>query len=72
MSGAEAGGRKVRFGVFELDPQTGELRKGGLRIRLQEQPFRVLATLLGRPGELVTRDELRKKLWPDDTFVDFD
>src|SRR5690348_6315383 len=72
MSAAEAAGRKVRFGVFELDSQTGELRKGGLRIRLQEQPFRVLVTLLDRPGELVTREELRKKLWPEDTFVDFD
>src|SRR5690349_17491384 len=72
MSAAEAAGRKVRFGVFELDSQTGELRKGGLRIRLQEQPFRVLVTLVERPGELVTREELRKKLWPEDTFVDFD
>ncbi|HXH51238.1 MAG TPA: winged helix-turn-helix domain-containing protein, partial [Terriglobia bacterium] len=72
MSGAGTAGRKVRFGVFELDPQTGELRKGGLRIRLQEQPLRVLVSLLERPGELVTREELRKKLWPDDTFVDFD
>ncbi len=72
MSGAETAGRKVRFGVFELDPQTGELRKRGLRMPLQEQPFRVLVSLLERPGELVSRDELRKKLWPDDTFVDFD
>src|SRR5690348_4095746 len=72
MSAAETAGRKVRFGVFELNPQTGELCKSGLRIRLQEQPLRVLVTLLERPGELVTREELRKKLWPDDTFVDFD
>jgi Tol biopolymer transport system component/DNA-binding winged helix-turn-helix (wHTH) protein len=72
MSGAETAGRKVRFGVFELDPKTGELRKGGLRIRLQEQPLRVLTALLDRPGELVTREELQKKLWPGDTFVDFD
>ena len=72
MSAAETAGRKVRFGVFELDPQTGELRKRGLRIPLQEQPFRVLTALVERPGELVTRDALRKKLWPDDTFVDFD
>ena len=72
MSGTETAGRKVRFGVFELDPKTGELRKDGLRTRLQEQPFRVLVSLIERPGELVTREELRKKLWPDDTFVDFD
>ena len=72
MSGVETAGRKVRFGVFELDPKTGELRKDGSRIRLQEQPFRVLVSLIERPGELVTREELRKKLWPDDTFVDFD
>jgi len=61
-----------RFGIFELDLQAGELRKHGLRIRLQEQPFKVLAALLERPGEVVTREELRKRLWPDDTFVDFD
>jgi Tol biopolymer transport system component/DNA-binding winged helix-turn-helix (wHTH) protein len=72
MSAAETAGRKVRFGVFELNPQTGELCKSGLRIRLQEQPLRVLITLLERPGELVTREELQKKLWPEDTFVDFD
>src|SRR5216684_4429059 len=65
-------GRIVRFGVFELDLVAGELRKGGARIRLQEQPFQVLATLLERPGDLVMRDDLRQKLWPADTFVDFD
>jgi len=63
---------RLRFGVFELDPRAGELRKHGLRIRLQEQPFRVLAILLEHPGEVVTREELQKKLWPADTFVDFD
>jgi len=62
----------LRFGVFELDLRTGELRKHGLRVRLQEQPFQVLAMLLERHGELVTREELQKKLWPADTFVDFD
>jgi TolB-like protein/DNA-binding winged helix-turn-helix (wHTH) protein/Flp pilus assembly protein TadD len=62
----------LRFGVFELDLQAGELRKHGLRIRLQEQPFQVLAMLLKRHGEVVTREELQKKLWPADTFVDFD
>ena len=63
---------RLRFGVFELDLRAGELRKHGLRVRLQEQPFQVLATLLEHPGEVVTRDELQKKLWPADTFVDFD
>jgi TolB-like protein/DNA-binding winged helix-turn-helix (wHTH) protein/Flp pilus assembly protein TadD len=60
------------FGVFELDLRTGELRKHGLRVRLQEQPFQLLAMLLEHPGEVVTREELQKKLWPADTFVDFD
>src|SRR4051794_37271480 len=63
---------RLRFGVFEADLRTGELRKRGVRIRLQEQPFQVLALLLERPGELVTRDELRGRLWSADTFVDFD
>jgi len=63
---------RLRFGVFELDLRAGELRKHGLRVRLQEQPFQVLATLLEHPGEVVTREELQKKLWPADTFVDFD
>ncbi len=62
----------VRFGIFELDLVVGELRKSGVRIRLQEQPLQVLAMLLERPGDVVTRDELRQKLWPADTFVDFD
>ena len=62
----------IRFGVFEVDTVTGELRKHGLRIKLQEQPFQVLSLLLARPGELVTREELRLKLWPADTFVDFE
>lgn len=61
-----------RFATYEADPATGELRKGGVRLRLQEQPFRVLILLLERPGELVTREEIRQKLWPADTFVDFD
>ena len=62
----------IRFGVFELDLRAGELRKNGLRVRLQQQPFAVLAMLLEHPGEVVTREELQKKLWPADTFVDFD
>jgi len=62
----------ARFGVFEADLRSGELRKNGVRIRLQDQPFQVLAMLLERPGEVVSRDDLRQKLWPADTFVDFD
>jgi len=65
-------GRFARFGVFEVDLVAGELRKGGVRIRLQEQPFQLLACLIERSGDLVTREELRQKLWPADTFVDFD
>src|SRR5580704_12600237 len=61
-----------RFSSFELNTRTGELRKHGLRIRLQEQPFQVLTVLLETPGELVTREELRRRVWPEDTFVDFD
>lgn len=62
----------LRFGVFEVDLAAGELRKNGVRIRLQEQPFQVLAALLENAGEIVTRDALREKIWPADTFVDFD
>src|SRR5215472_8740047 len=62
----------ICFDNFELDLRAGELRKGGLRIRLQEQPLLILQTLLENPGEVVTRDELQKKIWPADTFVDFD
>jgi eukaryotic-like serine/threonine-protein kinase len=62
----------VRFGEFKLDLRTRELRSNGHRSYLQEQPFHVLAALLDRPGQLVTRDELMKQLWPSDTFVDFD
>jgi DNA-binding winged helix-turn-helix (wHTH) protein len=61
-----------RFGVFEADAGSGELRKSGVRMRLQDQPFQVLVVLLERPGEVVTREDLRQKLWPSDTFVDFD
>ncbi|SPF34751.1 putative Transcriptional regulator, CadC [Candidatus Sulfotelmatobacter kueseliae] len=62
----------LRFGVFELDPRTGELRKKGMKIRLQGQPVDILIMLLQRPGEAVTREELQQKLWPADTFVDFE
>lgn len=64
--------RRFRFGLFEADLNTSELRKNGLKIKLQEQPFQILALLLEHRGELVTREELRKELWPADTFVDFD
>ena len=62
----------VRFATFELDLRAGELHKAGARVRLQDKPFRLLAALLERPGELVTREELCGRLWPSDTFVDFD
>ena len=61
-----------RFGKFEVDFKEGLLRKGGVRVRIQPQPFTILATLLEHPGELVTREDLRQKLWPADTFVDFE
>jgi TolB-like protein/Flp pilus assembly protein TadD len=64
--------RVLRFDVFELDVRLGELRKKGARLRLQGQPLQVLAALLRRPGELVTREELRDEIWSADTFVDFD
>lgn len=64
--------RIARFGVFELDLNAGELRKRGVKLRLQDQPFQVLALLLDRAGQIVTREELQQKLWPSDTFVDFD
>jgi Tol biopolymer transport system component/DNA-binding winged helix-turn-helix (wHTH) protein len=62
----------VRFGVYEVDPHTGELRRNGVKIKLQEQPFQVLTILLEKPGEVVSRDEIQRRLWPADTFVDFD
>src|SRR5947199_8487580 len=63
---------RLRFGVFEVDLRAGELRKHGVRLRLQEQPFQLLAMLLERRGETVTREELRNRLWTAETFVDFD
>src|SRR5262245_3184922 len=62
----------LRFSIFEVNLQTGELRRKGQKVKLQDQPFQVLAALLEHPGEVVTREELRSKLWPADTFVDFD
>jgi DNA-binding winged helix-turn-helix (wHTH) protein len=63
---------RVRFGVFEFDLASGELRREGHRIPLQAQPAQVLMRLVSAPGEVVTRDELRRGIWADDTFVDFD
>src|ERR1700756_2303987 len=62
----------LRFGVFAVDRKTRELRRNGVKVRLQDQPLQILLTLLERPGEVVTREELRGRLWPDDTFVDFE
>jgi DNA-binding winged helix-turn-helix (wHTH) protein len=62
----------LRFGTFELDEDAGQLRRDGSPVRLPPQPFRLLLLLASRPGELVTRDEIRQQLWGDDTYVDFD
>src|ERR1700680_915978 len=72
MRGTESCPHTRRFGVFEVDLRAAELRKRGRRIKLQEQPFQILSLLLEHPGEVVTREELRQKLWPAHTFVDFD
>ena len=64
--------RTFRFGPFELSEHEGELRKNGVRLKLQDQPFRVLVELVANSGKVVTREELQQKLWPADTFVDFD
>jgi len=62
----------VRFGVFEADLRAGDLRKKGTRVKIQDLPFRALGVLLSRPNEVVTREEFRQALWPQDVFVDFD
>ncbi len=72
MSQSAQSPKVLQFGVFDVDMQAAELRKTGLRVKLQQQPFQVLAVLLERPGEVVTREELRQRLWTADTFVDFD
>src|SRR5713226_6879407 len=72
MQATESRGRTRVFGVFELDIRAAELRKRGVRIKLQEQPFQILCLLLEHSGEVVTREELRQKLWHAHTFVDFD
>src|ERR1700716_3456161 len=69
---ADSSSSIVRFSTFEVDLHTGELRQRGQKIKLQEQPLQVLAALLERPGQMVTREELRSRLWSADTFVDFD
>jgi len=72
MAGTDRASRAYRFGLFDVDERRGEVRKQGLRIRLRGRPYDILLILLERPGELVSRDELRTRLWSSDTFVDFD
>jgi len=72
MGSAQAPPAPVRFGVFEADLRAGELRRNGVRVRLQDLPFRALTLLLSRPGEVITREEFRQALWPSDIFVDFE
>ena len=72
MTGGRVKPVVVRFGVYEFEPVSGELRKHGVRVRLEGQPIAVLSILLERPGELIAREELEKRLWPADTFVDFE
>jgi DNA-binding winged helix-turn-helix (wHTH) protein len=67
---SESSPQRFRFGFFEVDTRSGELRRQGSKVNLQEQPFQVLVLLLERPGQVVTRDELSKKLWPENTYVD--
>ena len=64
--------RRYRFGIFEADPATGELRRQGVRVKLNTQPFQLLCLLLERPGQLLTREEICRELWPGDTFVDYE
>ena len=64
--------RGIRFGLYEVDFASQELRKAGIKIKIQDQPFQILALLLERPGQIVTREEIQKRLWAGDTFVDFD
>ena len=64
--------QRYRFGIYEADPRSGELTRDGVKVKLQEQPFQVLLLMLERPGEIVAREELQQRLWPADTFVDFD
>src|SRR5580693_4569485 len=66
------GSRTIRFGAFEADLHSGEVRKSGNRVKLQDQPFKVLQILLERPGDLVSREELQTRIWPEETYGDFD
>ena len=72
VNAVNGNGGAVRFGVFELDAKAGKLHRNGIKVKLQDQPFQVLAILLERPGEVVSREELQRRLWSADTFVDFD
>jgi TolB-like protein/DNA-binding winged helix-turn-helix (wHTH) protein/tetratricopeptide (TPR) repeat protein len=72
MVAADTRSPLLRFGAFELDRQSGELRRNGMKVRLGDQPLRILELLVDRPGELVTREQLRERLWSSDTYVDFD
>ncbi len=72
MEQPQANGQILHFGAFEVDSRAGELRKGGRKVKLQDQPFQILTLLLEHPGEVVTREDIQKKLWPTDTFVDFE
>jgi DNA-binding winged helix-turn-helix (wHTH) protein len=72
MAGPAGSASLFHFGVFELDLRAGELRKRGIRIKIQEQPLQILGLLIECPGEVVTREQIQKKLWDGDTFVDFD
>src|SRR6516165_2439603 len=63
---------RAQFGLFELNLRTGELRKAGTRVKLQDQPLKVLVALLEQPGEIVTREELKRRIWPEESFGDFD
>jgi DNA-binding winged helix-turn-helix (wHTH) protein len=62
----------IHFGIFDVDFRAGELRRRGVKVKLQEQPLQILQILLESPGEVVTREELQQRIWPADTFVDFD
>jgi TolB-like protein len=72
MDDFKSGALPVRFGSYEVDLRAGELRRQGLKVKLQEQPFQILAMLLDCPGEMITREGVQRRLWPADTFVDFD
>lgn len=72
MATAPSGPRVVRFGNYTLDLESGELFQNGSKLLLPEQPFRILALMVRQPGTLTTRDDLRRELWPEDTFVDFE